>query len=221
MMQSLEALLRRELKIAARQGTATLLVVAFFLITTTLFPLGIGPEPVLLARIAPGVLWVVALLSVFLSLDRLFQGDYEDGTLDALLFGPAPLEFIVLTKIFAHWLTSSVPLLIVAPVLARFLNIPVDGLGVLLLALTLGTPILCLIGAIGSALALSIRRGGALLSLLILPLYIPTLIFGTAAVDAAISGLPVMPHLIVLLAMLIPAIVLAPVAAAAAIRAAI
>lgn len=221
MISSLLALFQRDVVIAIRQGSATLLVVAFFLVAITLFPLGIGPDLVLLQRIAPGLIWVSALLSVLLSLDRLFQSDYEDGALDLLLLGPAPLELVVGAKVLAHWLTSTVPLIVAALPLALFLNISLEGLGPLALSLLLGTPTLSLVGAIGAALSLGIRRGGVLLPLLVLPFYVPVLIFGTAAVDAAVAALGVGPYLVILLALLIPAIVLAPLAAAAAIRAAI
>lgn len=217
-MRPFLAILRRDLAVALAQGSATLLSVAFFVVTITLFPLGVGPETATLARISSGVLWVAALLSVLLSLDRLFQADHEDGSLEQISLGPLPLELVVLAKVAAHWLSTGLPLILAAPILALLLNMPVSGLPVLLLAMALGTPVLSLIGAIGAALTLGLRRGGVLLSLIVLPLYIPVLIFGVAAVDAAISGLGARPHLLILAAMLAPSLVLAPVAAAASIR---
>lgn len=208
----------RDLRLALRQGMDAFMAVAFFIIAGALFPLGVGPEPGVLARIAGGVIWVTALLAVLLSLDRLFQQDYEDGSLDRLVLSPTPLEVTVLAKTAAHWLTTGLPLIAASPVLAILLNLPADGFVVLLAAMALGTPSLSLIGSVGAALSLGARRGGVLLSLLILPLYIPILIFGVAAVDAAVLGLTVRPHLLLLGAILAAALPLAPWAAAAALR---
>lgn len=208
----------RDLRLALRQGTDIAMVVSFFVITVTLFPLGVGPEPNILARISAGVLWVTALLAVMLSLERMFQSDYEDGSVDLLLLTPAPLELVVLAKVVAHWLLTGLPLILIAPVLAALMNMPGEGYLVMLAAMLLGTPTLSLIGAVGAALTLGARRGGVLISLLVLPLYIPVLIFAVAAVDAAIIGLSTRPHLLVLGAILAAAMPLAPWAAAAALR---
>jgi heme exporter protein B len=208
----------RDLRLSLRQGSDVAMVVSFFVITVTLFPLGVGPEPNILARIAAGVVWVTALLAVMLSLDRLFQSDYEDGSIDLLLLTPLPLEFVVLAKIAAHWALTGLPLIVVAPVLAALMNMPGDGYAVLLLTMLLATPTLSLIGAVGATLALGARRGGVLISLLVLPLYIPVLIFAVSGVDAAIGGLSPRPQLLYLAAILAAALPLAPWAAAAALR---
>jgi len=215
---ALLAILRRDLRLALRHGADTLVVVLFFVLTVSLFPFGVGPEPQVLARIASGVIWVTALLASLLSLERLFQTDYEDGSLDLLLLAPTGLEGTVLAKCLAHWLTTGVPLIVATPLLALFLGLPADGVGFLLLAMLLGTPTLTLVGAIGAALVLGARRGGVLISLLVLPLYVPVLIFGVAASDAAVGGFPVHPHLMVLGGFLLAALVLAPWASAAALR---
>ena len=217
MMVCLKIILR-DLRLALKQGVDAFMVLMFFLITITLFPLGVGPEFNLLARMSPGVIWVAALLSTMLSLDRLFQHDYEDGSLELMLLSPVPLEVVVLSKVVAHWLLTGLPLVVVSPLLAVFLNMPNSGLGVLTLSLLLGTPVASLIGAVGGALTLGARRGGVLISLLVLPLYIPLLIFGVAAVDAGIGGLSVRPHLLILAAMLAAALPLATWASTAALR---
>ncbi len=211
-------LVMRELRLALRQGTDVAMVVSFFVITVTLFPLGVGPEPNILARIAAGVVWVTALLAVMLSLERMFQSDYDDGSIDLLLLTPAPLELVVLAKIVAHWLLTGFPLIVTAPVLAALMNMPAEGYLVLIATMALATPTLSLVGAVGAALTLGARRGGVLISLLVLPLYIPVLIFAVAAVDAAITDLSTKPHLLILGAMLAAALPLAPWAAAAALR---
>ncbi len=211
-------LVMRELRLALRQGTDVAMVVSFFVITVTLFPLGVGPEPNILARIAAGVVWVTALLAVMLSLERMFQSDYDDGSIDLLLLTPAPLELVVLAKIAAHWLLTGFPLIVTAPVLAALMNMPAEGYLVLIATMALATPTLSLVGAVGAALTLGARRGGVLISLLVLPLYIPVLIFAVAAVDAAITDLSTKPHLLILGAMLAAALPLAPWAAAAALR---
>lgn len=218
MIRIFRHLVMRELRLALRQGTDVAMVVSFFVITVTLFPLGVGPEPNILARIAAGVVWVTALLAVMLSLERVFQSDYEDGSVDLLLLTPAPLELVVLAKITAHWLLTGFPLIITAPVLAALMNMPASGYVVLIGTMALATPTLSLIGAVGAALTLGARRGGVLISLLVLPLYIPVLIFAVAAVDAAITDLTSRPHLLILGAMLAAALPLAPWAAAAALR---
>ena len=217
-MTAFRAILARDLRLALRQGMDSLMVVAFFVIAVVLFPLGVGPEPNILARMAPGVIWVAALLSVLLSLDRMFQADYEDGSLELLALTPPPLEIIVLAKICAHWLVTGLPLIIAAPVLAVLMNMPADGFGLLVLALLLGTPALNLIGALGAALVLGSRRGGVLLALLILPLFIPVLIFGVGAVEAAIGGFAARAPLLLMGAILAGALALCPWGAAAALR---
>ena len=212
------AIVRRDIKLALRQGGAAPLAMAFFILVVTFFPLGIGPEHALLERISAGVVWVAALLAAMLSLDRLFQADFEDGSLDLLALSPLPLELIVVAKCTAHWLTTGLPLLVAAPVLALLLDMAPEGLAVLALAMLLGTPSLSLIGAIGAALTVGIRRGGVLLSLLVLPLYVPVLIFGAGAVEAAIAGFAPRPHLLILGALFLGALALAPWASAAALR---
>lgn len=195
-----------------------MLVVVFFLLTVTLFPLGIGPETAVLQRIAPGVIWVAALLAAMLSLDRLFQVDYEDGSLDQLALAPLPLELVAAAKCIAHWLSTGLPLLVISPLLGVLLNLSKDAYSTLLLAMAIGTPSLSLVGGVGAALTVGIRRGGVLLSLLVLPLYIPILIFGVGAIDAALVGLGGSAHLLVLAAVLAAALPLAPWAIAAALR---
>ncbi len=217
-MKPFGAVIARDLRLAVRQGGATFLALVFFLLTVTLFPLGIGPEPAILARVAPGVLWVAALLAAMLSLDRLFQADFEDGSLEQLTLSGLPLGGIVLAKIIAHWLTTGLPLLLAAPVLAVLLNMSDEGFAALLLTMLIGTPALSLIGAIGAALTLTVRRGGVLLSLLVLPLYIPVLIFGVSAIDAAVHGLNAKPHVLLLAALTLAAIPLCPWASAAAVK---
>lgn len=220
-MSAFLALVGRDLRLALRQGVDAAMAVLFFVIAAALFPFGVGPEPEILARIAPGVLWVMALLAALLSLDRLFLADYEDGALELIVLSPAPLMLCVLAKTAAHWLVSGLPLVIAAPVLAVLLHLPAGGFMTLALAMLLGTPVLSLIGAVGAALALGARRGGVLIALLVLPLYIPALIFGVAAVDAAILGQTARPHLLLLGALLAAALPLCPFAAAAAIRQAV
>ena len=214
-------LVARDLRLALRQGSDATIAVMFFVLCVVLFPFGVGPEPNILARIAAGVIWVAALLASLLSLDRLFQTDYEDGSLELLSLSSLPLEAAVLAKTLAHWLVTGVPLIVAAPLLAVLLNMDAEGFGILVLTLTLGTPILSLIGAIGAALTLGARRGGVLLSLLILPLYIPVLIVGAGAIDAAINGLTPRPHLLLLAGILAAALPLAPWASAAALRQAV
>jgi heme exporter protein B len=214
-------LVRRDLRLALRQGGDAALVIAFFFLAVILFPFGVGPEPEVLQRIAAGIVWVTALLAALLSLERLFLADYEDGGLELLALMPLPLEFQVLAKALAHWLTTGLPLTIVAPLLALLLHLDRAGYGTLVTSMALGTPTLSLVGAIGAALTLGARRGGVLLSLLVLPLYIPVLIFGVGATEAAIIGLHARPHLLLLAALLLAAIPLAPVAAAAALRQAV
>jgi heme exporter protein B len=212
------ATVRRDLSLALRQGMDNMIVVMFFVLAVVLFPLGVGPDPNMLTRIAPGVIWVAALLAVMLSLERLFQTDFEDGSLELLVLEPRSLEVTVLAKICAHWLTTGLPLIVASPLLAVLLGMEIKGYPVLIGALLLGTPTLSLIGAVGAALILGARRGGVLLSLLILPLFIPTLIFGVSAVDAVLNGFPYKAQFLILGAFLLASVALAPWAAAAAVR---
>jgi heme exporter protein B len=211
-------IVRRDLRLALRQGSDSIMVVTFFVLTVVLFPFGIGPESGVLERVSAGVLWVTALLASLLSLDRLFQADYEDGSLELLVLTPTPLEVVVIAKVAAHWLTTGLPLLVAAPVLAVLLHMNADGFATLMLTMLIGTPILSLIGGIGAALVLGARRGGVLLSLLILPLYVPVLIFGVGAIDAAVQARDATPHLLILGGLLAAALPLSPWATAAALR---
>lgn len=217
-MSAFLTLVARDLRLAFRQGGDAAMVIAFFVLTVVLFPFGVGPEPELLQRIAAGIVWVTALLAALLSLERLFQADYEDGSLEALALLPLPLEAQVLAKCLAHWLVTGLPLIIVAPLLALLLHLDPAGYPALIAGMGLGTPVLSLIGAIGAALSLGARRGGVLLSLLVLPLYIPVLIFGVAAIEAEIQGFGARPDLLLLAALLVLAVGLVPFAAAAALR---
>ena len=217
-MSAVLALMRRDLRLALRTPGDSATVVLFFVLACVLFPLGIGPEPNILARIATGVIWVMALFASLLSFERLFQLDAEDGSLDLIALAPAPLEVLVLGKCAAHWLVTGLPLIVVSPLLGVLLNLPVEAYWTLLAALALGTPIVSLIGAIGAALTLGARRGGVLLPLLVLPLYVPVLIFGVAAVEASVAGLTPRPHLLLLGAGLVLSLLLAPFAGAAAVR---
>ncbi|MGK9167409.1 heme exporter protein CcmB [Inquilinus limosus] len=217
-MSAFLALIWRDLRLALRSGGDVAAVLAFFVITVVLFPLGVGPELALLARIAAGVVWVAALLATLLALDRMFAQDYEDGSLDLLMLSPLPLEAAVLAKALAHWLLTGLPLILLSPLMAAMLGLEARAWPVLMLSLLLGTPCLSLIGAVGAALTLGARRGGALLALLILPLFVPVLIFGAAAVEAVATGLTARPHLLLLGGCLAAALPLAPIAAAAALR---
>ncbi len=217
-MGALRSILVRDLTIAMRRKADVLTVLFFFIIVVSLFPLGIGPEADTLRTIAPGVMWVAALLASMLSLGRLFYNDYMDGTLEQMLIAPQPLGLLVMGKIIAHWLLSGVPLVLITPLLGLQYDLSADALLVLVAALLLGTPILSFLGAIGAALTLGLRGGGALVSLLVLPLYIPVLVFGAGAVDATVSGLGAEAHLALLGAGLLLSLVLAPWATAAALR---
>jgi len=212
------AIVRRDLKLAFRRGGDAANVVVFFILTIALFPFGIGPEPATLARVAPGVIWVVALLAAMLSLDRLFRDDHDDGSLEMLVLSPLPLEVVVMAKCLAHWLTTGLLLVIAAPLLAVLMAMDGEGFATLIVAMLLGTPVLSLLGAIGAALTVGLRRGGVLISLLVLPLFIPVLILGVGAVDAAVYGLTAKPHLMMLGGLLVASLPLAPWAAAAALR---
>jgi heme exporter protein B len=217
-MGAFGAIVRRDLRLGLRRGADSLQPLLFFVIALALFPLGVGPAPEILERIAVGVIWVLALLAVMLSLERLFQADAEDGSLELMALGALPLELVVLAKCAAHWLTTGLLLVIASPLLAVLMQLPGDALAPLALALLLGTPVLTLIGSIGAALLIGARRGGALLALIVLPLYIPVLIFGVSAVEGALMGLGGRAQLLILCAMLLAALALAPFAAAAALR---
>jgi heme exporter protein B len=220
-MIGLTLLVRRELGLALRGGTDAVMAVVFFVLAAVLFPFGVGADPAMLPRIGGGIIWVVALLAAMLSLERMFSADYEDGSLDLLYLSPVGLGTLALAKALSHWMTTGVLLLIAAPILALLYNLPVSALGALFLSMLLGTPILSLVGGIGAALTLGARRGGVLLALLILPLYIPVLIFGAGAIDGAVAGRPIAPQLMVLGGFLLAALALAPWATAAALRQAI
>lgn len=211
-------LVGRDLRLALRGGIGSLVAMVFFVIAATLFPLGVGPESALLERIAPGVLWVCALLATMLSLDRMFQDDYDDGSLEVIALGPLPLEMVVLAKVLAHWLTTGLPLIIAAPALAILLNMSMQGFAVLIISLLLGTPILSLIGSVGAALTVGLKRDGILISLLVLPLYVPVLIFAVGAVEGAIFGLGAQANLLILAGGFLFFLVLTPWASAAALR---
>lgn len=212
------ALLIRDLRLAIRAGGGFGLGLAFFLLLAVIVPLGVGPEPTTLAKIAPGILWVGALLSCLLSLDRIFALDFEDGSLDLLASSPLPMEGAVAVKALAHWLVTGLPLVLVAPVLGVLLNLPIPGYLWLVVSLALGTPALSVIGAFGAALTVGLKRGGLLMSLLVLPMYMPTLIFGAEVVKRGAAGMAVATPLALLAAITAAALALLPFAAAAAIR---
>ncbi|WP_022704768.1 heme exporter protein CcmB [Pseudorhodobacter ferrugineus] len=212
------ALLVRDMRLAMRAGGGFGLGLAFFLLVAVLVPLGVGPNSTVLALIAPGILWVGALLACLLSLDRVFALDFEDGSLDLLVTAPIPLEGVVAIKALAHWTVTGLPLTIVAPVLGVLLNLPVDGYVWLVVSLALGTPALSVIGAFGAALTVGLKRGGLLLSLLVLPLYVPTLIFGAEVVKRGAEGMATGTPLALLAAITAGAAALLPFASAAAIR---
>lgn len=210
--------MKRELRIAFRSGAEIVNPLWFFLIVITLFPLGIGPEPELLARIAPGIIWVAALLSSLLALERLFRDDFLDGSLEQLLLLPTPLPLTVLGKVAVHWMVTGLPLLILSPLVALLLSLDFTTWRAVALTLLLGTPTLSLLGAIGVGLTVGLRRGGVLLSLLVLPLAVPVVIFASGAIEAASQGLPVDGYLALLGALLAGSATLAPFATAAALR---
>lgn len=217
-LSAFAGVVRRDLRLAMRRKTDVLTALFFFVIVVSLFPLGIGPEMGMLRQIAPGVLWVAALLATMLSLGRLFEQDYADGTLEQMALSPVPLGVLVTGKVTAHWLLSGLPLTLLAPLLALQFDVPAQSLAVLALSLAIGTPVLSLIGAIGAALTLGLRGGGVLLSLLILPLYVPVLIFGAGAVEAQAAGLAASGHVSLLTALLAVAAFFAPWATTAALR---
>ena len=217
-MTALAALLVRDMRLAVRIGGGALMGVLFFLIVVTLTPFAIGPDLVLLKRIGPAILWIGALLASLLALDRLFAADHEDGSLDLLLMGNAPLELAVLTKALAHWITTGLPLVIATPLLGLFLNLEPQAIGAVALTLLAGTPALTCIGLIGAALSVALRRGGLLLPVLVLPLTVPVLIFGVAASNAAITGSGFGAPFMILCALTLGSLVLGPLAAGAALR---
>ena len=218
MIAALRVAIYRDLLLAVRRPADVYTAVAFFIITVSLFPLSMSPEPQLLRTIAPGVIWVAALLASMLALPRMFASDHADGTLEQMLLSSTPLGALVVAKVLAHWLVSGLPLVIVSPVLAIQYDLPAEALGVLVLSLLVGTPVMSFIGAIGAALTLGLRAAGVLLSILVLPLYVPVLILGTGAVDAVAAGLGAQAHFLLMGALLIGAAVLAPWATAAALR---
>jgi heme exporter protein B len=212
------SMLARDMTLAMRRRADVLTTLIFFLIVVSLFPLGVGPEINTLREIAPGVIWVAALLASMLSLGRLFSDDYQDGTLEQILLLPHPLSVLVLCKILAHWVVSGLPLVLFSPLLGMQLGLDGESILVLMVTLVLGTPVLSLIGAVGAALTVGLRGGGVLISLLVLPLYIPVLIFGAGAVESSAAGLGIDAHLSLLGAFLVMAFILAPLATAAALR---
>ena len=210
--------LKRDLTIAFRHKDDMINPLLFFVIVVTLFPLGIGPEANTLSRIAPGIIWVAALLSTLLSLDRLFKSDYNDGSLEQMLISPLPVFILVLAKIVAHWLITGLPLIIIAPLLAVLLHLQESSYMALFVTLLIGTPVLSFIGAIGAALTVGIKKGGVLLSLIVLPLYIPVLIFATGAIDAASMNLPYGGQLAIIAAIFVLSLTLAPFAVSSALK---
>jgi len=212
------ALLRRDLVIAFRRRSEMVNPLLFFVLVTSLFPLGVGSQPKLLALMAPGVIWVAALLAALLSLDTIFRSDFEDGTLEQLLLSAQPVSVLVIAKVLAHWLITGLPLLLMAPVLGTFLGLPSQAVGTLVWSLLFGTPALSLIGAIGVALTVGLRKGGVILSLLVLPLYVPILIFGAGAVGNAAMGIDATAQMYIMAAFLIFSLTLSPIATAAALR---
>lgn len=218
-MSSAVALFRRDVMLAWREGGTTGTALGFYLVVVAIIPLGLGPDLNLLSRIAPGVLWVALLLASLLSADRIFHNDYEDGSLDILAMGPLPLELVAALKSLAHWVTTGVPLALMAPVLGLLLNLPIEAYPLLILSMLAGTPAVSFVAAIGAALTLGLRRSGVLLALLVLPLYVPVLIFGVATVSAASVGpASPWPPFLILCALSLASLVLAPIASAAALR---
>jgi heme exporter protein B len=218
MLQAFNALIKRDLLLAFRHRGELANPLLFFFMIVTLFPLGVSPEVTLLRKIAPGVIWIAALLAALFSLESLFRSDFEDGALEQMLLSPQPLSVLVLAKVLAHWLVSGLPMLLLAPLLGLLLSMPEPAIAALELTLAIGTPLLSLIGAIGVALTVGLRRGGVLLTLLIMPLYIPVLIFATNAVTAAAAGMPIDGQIYFLASLLVLALTLAPLAIAAALR---
>ena len=218
-MTALAAILVRDMRIAVRVGGGALMGVLFFLVVVTMTPFALGPDLALLKRIGPAILWLAALLASLLALDRLFASDHEDGSLDLILMGHAPLELVVFAKGLAHWLTTGLPLILAAPLIGLFLNLDVPAEAALVLTLFVGTPALTFIGLIGAAIAVTLRRGGLLLAVIVLPLTVPVLIFGVAAANAAVTGpVPFGTPFTILCALTLASLVIGPFAAAAALR---
>ncbi|MFL2933594.1 MAG: heme exporter protein CcmB [Thalassobaculaceae bacterium] len=217
-MGTLLAIIRRDLSLVMRQGSDAFVVLIFFVVTVTLFPLGVGPDPLILQNLASGIVWVSALLAAMLSLDRLFQTDYDDGSLELLVLSPYPLELVVLCKCLVHWLTTGLPIMLISPVLALMLNIKTGAFLYLISSMALGTPIISLLGAVGAALVLGSRRSGVLIALLIIPLTIPILLFGVAAIQAATEGYSALSPLMFLGALLLFSIALCPWVIASSLR---
>jgi heme exporter protein B len=212
-------LVRRDLLLAWKEGGTVGVALGFYLVVVTMLPLSLGPDLNLLSRIAPGLLWVALLLATLLSLGRLFETDFEDGSLEAMAIGPLPLEAVAAAKSLAHWLTTGIPLTVLAPVLGLLVNLPLEAYGVLVATMLAGTPAVSFIGAIGAALTLRARRSGVLIALLMLPLYVPTLLFGIESIGAALTGSGgFLPAFLMLVAISLASVVLAPLAAALALR---
>jgi heme exporter protein B len=218
MLKVLRLIIHRDLLLALRRRADIANTLVFFVIVTSLFPFGVGPEPNLLRAVGPGVLWVAALLASMLALSRIFAADYADGTLEQILLAPEPLAVLVAGKIFAHWLVTGLPLALIAPLLALQFGMPADAMMTLVVSLLLGTPVLSLIGGIGAALTLGVHGSGVLTALLVLPLYIPVLILGAGAVDASVAGMDASAHLMLLGALLTFSAAFAPWPVAAALR---
>jgi heme exporter protein B len=217
-MTAFLGLFRRDLRLALRHGGDTALTLGFFILAVVLFPFGVGPEPEILTRIAAGTLWVAALLAALLSLDRLFQTDYEDGGLDLIVLSPMPLELAVLAKCAAHWVATGLPLALLSPLLALVVDLDPAAFPTLVLSLLAGTPTLSLIGSVAAALTLGARRQGVLQSVLVLPLYVPPLVFGASAIGASATGIGPRADLLILAALSLAALALCPWASAAALR---
>ena len=217
-MNAFLATIARDLRLATRRGGEAALTLGFFVVAITLFPFGVGPGPELLGRIAAGIIWVTALLAATVSFDRLFRADMEDGTLELLALQPLPLELVVLAKAIAHWLMTGFAVTLLAPLMGLMLNLPGDAYLPLIAGLLIGTPSLSLLGGVGAALVLGARRGGALIGLLVLPLFLPALIFGVSAVEAVLIGMPLAPHLLILAALLAVALPVGAFGGAAALR---
>ena len=217
-MDTIMAIIRRDLSLVMRQGSDAFVVLIFFIVTVTLFPLGVSPDPLILQNLASGIVWVGALLAAMLSLDRLFQTDYDDGSLELLVLSPYPLEIVVLCKCFVHWLTTGLPIMVISPVLALMLNIKTGAFLYLITSIALGTPIISLLGAVGAALVLGSRRSGVLIALLIIPLTIPILLFGVGAIQAATEGYSASSPLMFLGAFLLFSIALCPWVIASSLR---
>jgi len=218
LLRAFTLLLKRDLTLAVRHRAEILNPLLFFVLVTSLFPLGIGADPKLLQAVGPGIIWVAALLAALLSLEGIFRSDFEDGTLEQFLLSSHPVSVLVIAKVLAHWLITGLPLLVISPLLGVLLGLPGDAIIILLITLALGTPVLSLIGAVGVALTVGLRKGGMILSLLVLPLYVPLLIFAANAVDTAAAGLPVTAHLSLISALLVLSLSLSPLATAAALR---